>query len=104
MAQSRLWKATLLANNSRYFPQMVQAASWHLNKEYTNHMLRKVASTIAIVDALNIPDGGDVRGRRPVGEDVRRNPQRAGGHPDRHGRDELHTACSRLKRTSRLIM
>ena len=61
MAQSRLWKATLLANNSRYFPQMVQAASWHLNKEYTNHMLRKVASTIAIVDALNIPDGG----RRP---------------------------------------
>lgn len=57
MAQSRLWKAALLANNSRYFPQMVQAAAWYFDKEYTEHMLRKVAATIEIVDALNIPDG-----------------------------------------------
>lgn len=57
MAQSRLWKAALLVNNSRYFPQMVQAASWYHNKEYTQHMLQKVASTITIVDALDIPDG-----------------------------------------------
>lgn len=50
--QSRLWKSAQLVSQSTYFPAMVSAAAAFYGKEYTPHMLQKVAATPAIVDAL----------------------------------------------------
>lgn len=52
--QSRLWKAAELALRSTYFPTMVQAACWVQDKPYSEALLREVATTPGIVNALTV--------------------------------------------------
>lgn len=57
---SLLWKAALLARESVFFPRLVETAANHLDKTYSDHMLRTVAASPALLSALQLPVGEGV--------------------------------------------